>query len=294
MTISAGLLMAMACSAAVPKTLDLWPGTAPGEKEPLGEERDMTKPTDNLIGGKPVMRLGNVSKPTMTILQPPKEKNTGAAVVVLPGGGYHIVALDLEGTEVAEWLNSVGVTAVIVKYRVPRRAGLEKHTAPLQDAQRAFGMVRHRAREWSIDPERIGVLGVSAGGHLAAVLCNSTEKRTYPVIDDADKANCRPDFMISIHPGYLTVKEEGDKIAPEVKVTTNTPPTFLVMTQDDPVRVENVIYYFLALKQAGVPSELHVYPTGGHGYGLRRTEHFVTTWPDRAADWMRSQRFLGK
>jgi acetyl esterase/lipase len=294
MTIVAALLVAIGCSGGVAKTLDLWPGTAPGEKEVIGEERDMTKPTDNLVGGKPVMRLGNISKPTMTILQPPKEKNTGAAVVVLPGGGYHIVALDLEGTEVAEWLNAIGVTAVIVKYRVPRRAGLEKHTAPLQDAQRAFGLVRQRAKEWGIDAQRIGVLGVSAGGHLAAVLCNSTEKRTYSAIDDADNVSCRPDFMISIHPGYLTVKEEGDKIAPEVKVSTNTPPAFLVMTQDDPVRVENVIYYFLALKQAGVPSELHVYPTGGHGYGLRRTEHFVTTWPDRAADWMRSQKLLGK
>jgi acetyl esterase/lipase len=294
MTISVTLFIAMACSGGTPTTVDLWPGTAPGEQQALGEERDMTKPTDNLVGGKPVIRLGNVSKPAMTILQPPKEKNTGAAVVVLPGGGYHILAMDLEGTEVAEWLNSIGVTAVIVKYRVPRRAGLERHTAPLQDAQRAFGLVRHRAKAWSIDPQRVGVLGVSAGGHLAAVLCNSTEKRTYPTIDDADNVSCRPDFMISIHPGYLTVKEEGDKVAPEVKVTTNTPPTFLVMAQDDPVRVENVIYYFMALKQAGVPSELHVYPTGGHGYGLRRTEHFVTTWPDRAADWMRSQKFLGK
>jgi acetyl esterase/lipase len=294
MAISGALLLAVAGAGGAPRTLDLWPGPAPGEQEAIGEEKDMTKPTDNLVGGKPVIRLGNVSKPTITILQPPKDKNTGAAVVVLPGGGYHIVALDLEGTEVAEWLNSIGVTAVIVKYRVPRRAGLEKHAAPLQDAQRAFGLARQRAKEWSIDPKRIGVLGVSAGGHLAAVLCNSTEKRTYPAVDDADKVSCRPDFMISIHPAYLTIKEEGDRIAPEVKVTTNTPPTFLVMAQDDPVRVENVIYYFMALKQAGVPSELHVYPTGGHGYGLRRTEHFVTTWPDRAADWMRSQKLLGK
>jgi acetyl esterase/lipase len=293
-TLWLALVIATSSLAAAPKTLDLWPGTAPGEKDPLGEERDMTKPADNLVGGKPVIRLGNVSKPTITILPPSKEKNTGAAVVILPGGGYHILAWDLEGTEVAEWLNSIGVTGIIVKYRVPKRAGVERHTAPLQDAQRAFGMVRAHAKEWAIDPQKIGVLGVSAGGHLAAALCNSTDKRTYEAIDDADKQSCRPDFMISIHPGYLTVKEEGEKIPPEVQVTTNTPPTFLVMTQDDPVRVENVIYYFLALKQARVPSELHVYPTGGHGYGLRRTEHFVTTWPDRATDWMRSQKLLGK
>lgn len=287
------LVVALATSCvAGPKTVDLWPGTAPGEKEPVGEERDMTKPSDNLVGGKPVIRLGNVSKPSITVFPAAKEKNTGSAVVILPGGGYHILAMDLEGTEVAEWLNSIGVTGVIVKYRVPRRAGLDKHTAPLQDAQRAFGLVRANAKEWGIDPQKIGVLGVSAGGHLAAALCAATEKRTYEPIDDADKLSCRPDFVISIHPGYLTVKEDGDRIPPEVQVTTNTPPTFLVMTQDDPVRVENVIYYFLALKQARVPSELHVYPTGGHGYGLRRTEHFVTTWPDRATDWMRGRKLL--
>jgi acetyl esterase/lipase len=166
--------------AAAPKTLDLWPGTAPGEKEPIGEERDTTKPGDNLVGGKPVIRLGNVSKPTITIVQPPNEKNTGTAVVVLPGGGYHILAWDLEGTEIADWLNSIGVSAILVKYRVPRRAGLEKHAAPLQDAQRAFGLVRQNAKEWSIDPQRIGVLGVSAGGHLAAVLCSNTESAPTP------------------------------------------------------------------------------------------------------------------
>ena len=252
----------------------------------------MTKPTDNLVGGKPVIRLGNVSRPSITLMRPAKEKDTGASVVIFPGGGYHILAWDLEGTEVAEWLNSIGVSAAIVKYRVPKRAGLEKHTAPLQDAQRAVGLVRSKAKDWGIDPRKIGALGVSAGGHLAAALCASAGKRTYERIDDADDVSCRPDFVISIHPGYLVMKDDGDKVPPEVAVTTNTPPTFLVMTQDDPVRVENVIYYFLALKQAKVPSELHVYPTGGHGYGLRRTEHFVTTWPDRATDWMRSRGLL--
>src|SRR5688572_21692118 len=209
-------------------TIELWPKEVPGEKAPIGGERDMTKPTDNLVGGKPVVRLGNVSKPSITVLPAPKGKATGTAVVVLPGGGYHILAWDLEGTEIAEWLNSIGVTAVLVKYRVPRREGLEKHAAPLQDVQRAFGLVRHKAKEWGIASDRIGVLGVSAGGHLAATLCASTAQRTYSEADDADKENCRPDFMLQIHPGYLVVKEEGDKIAPEVKVTTNTPPTFLV------------------------------------------------------------------
>jgi len=277
---------------AEPEIVYLWPDVAPGETGEVGQERDMTRSTDSLVGGKPVIRLGNVSKPSMTILRPPKDKETGSAVVVLPGGGYTILAWDLEGTEVAQWLNSIGVTAVLVKYRVPKRANLEKQVPPLQDAQRALGLVRHRAKDWRIDPARIGVLGVSAGGHLAAVLCGNTQQRTYPAIDEADRVSCRPDFMILIHPAYLTVKEDGDKPAPRVEVSSNSPPSFLVMTQDDPVRVENVLLYFLRLKQAAVPSELHVYPTGGHGYGLRRTEHYVTTWPDRATDWMRSRGLL--
>jgi acetyl esterase/lipase len=285
-----GLMIAVSCTGAS-LTMDLWPKEAPGEKEPIGEEKDMTKPTENLIAGKRLIRLGNVAKPTLTLMRPPKERDSGAAIVILPGGAYNILAMDLEGTEVAEWLNSIGVSAAVVKYRVPRRAGRAKHAAPLEDAQRAFGLVRTNAKEWGIDPNRIGVLGFSAGGHLAAALCAAPE-RTYAAIDDVDKVSCRPDFSVLVYPGYLTVKEEGDKVAAEVNVTTNTPPTFLVMAQDDPVRVENVIHYFLALKQAKVPSELHVYPSGGHGYGLRRTDHFVTTWPDRVTDWMRSRKLL--
>jgi acetyl esterase/lipase len=277
-----------------PQPTFLWPNGAPGEKGELGEEKDTTKPTDNLIAGKRLIRLGNVSKPTISIYRPPADKDTGAAVLVCPGGAYHILALDLEGTEVCEWLNSIGVTGVLLKYRVPRRAGLEKHTAPLQDAQRAMGMLRKQAAEIGIDPKRIGVLGFSAGGHLAAALSTNYAERTYPAIDDADKSSCRPDFALLIYPGYLTVKEKDDQIAPELKISKDTPPTFLAMTQDDPVRAENAILYALALKRAKVPTELHLYPTGGHGYGLRRTQQVVTTWPDRAADWMRGSGWLNK
>ena len=277
-----------------PKPVSLWPGVAPGEKGDIGEEKDTTKPTDNLIAGKRLIRLGNVSKPTISIYRPPADKDTGAAVLVCPGGAYHILALDLEGTEVCEWLNSLGVTGVLLKYRVPRRSGLEKHTAPLQDAQRAMGMLRQRAPEMGIDPKRIGVLGFSAGGHLAAALSTNHAARTYPMMDDADKINCRPDFAMLIYPGYLTVKEQDDKIAPELAIDKSTSPTFLVMAQDDPVRAENAILYALALKRAKVPAELHLYPTGGHGYGLRRTDKLVTSWPDRAADWMRANRWLDK
>ncbi len=252
----------------------------------------MTKPTDNNIAGTSVIRLGNVSTPTLTYYRAPKEKNTGAAVVVFPGGGYNILALDLEGTEVCEWLNSIGVNAVLLKYRVPKRPGLEKHAAALQDAQRAIGLVRSRASEFAIDPQRLGVLGFSAGGHLGAALSASAGQRTYPPVDDADKVSCRPDFSVLIYPAYLTLKDQNDKINPETAVSSNTPPTFMAITQDDPVRVENVLFYSLALKQSGVPFELHVYPKGGHGYGLRRTDNPVTAWPDRAADWMRSRGLL--
>jgi acetyl esterase/lipase len=272
--------------------IELWPNGAPGEKGDIGEEKDMTKPTENLVAGRRLIRLGNVSKPTLSIYRPAADQDTGTAVLVCPGGAYQILALDLEGTEVCEWLNSLGVTAALLKYRVPKREGLERHAAALQDAQRALGLVRWRAKELHLDPQRIGALGFSAGGHLVAALASSAAQRTYPTVDAADSANCRPDFNVVIYPGYLVLKDEGDKINPSVQVTTNHPPTFLAMAQDDPVRVENAVLYYLALKQAKVPAELHVYPTGGHGYGLRRTDNFVTTWPDRAADWMRSQGWL--
>jgi acetyl esterase/lipase len=287
------LAVVLGCGASEPvKVIELWPSGAPGEKGNMGEERDTTKPTDQLIAGKPVIRLGNVSKPTIRIYRPPASKDSGAAVLVFPGGGYHILAMDLERTEVCDWLNSIGVSGVLLKYRVPNREGLEKHAAPLQDAQRALGLVREHAKEWGINPQRIGALGFSAGGHLAAALSKSCDERTYPPIDAADKVSCRPDFQILIYPGGLTRKDEGDKVASEVGVTTNTPPTFIAMAGDDPVRVENAIYYALAMKNTKVPVELHVYPTGGHGYGLRPSKELVTTWPQRTADWMRSRGLL--
>lgn len=273
--------------------IELWPQGAPGEKGTIGEERDTTKSTDNMVAGKRVMRIGNVAKPTMTVFRPPAGKQNGTAVIICPGGAYNILAWDLEGTEVCEWLNSIGVTGILLKYRVPKREGLEKQASALQDAQRAMGLARQRAKEWAIATDRIGVLGFSAGGHLAAALCSNTSTRSYPPVDEADTLSSRPDFALLIYPAYLTLKDDGDKISPEIKVGSNSPPAFLAMSENDGVRVENAVFYFLALKQAGVPAELHAYPTGGHGYGLRRTEHFVTTWPDRAADWLRSRRLLG-
>jgi acetyl esterase/lipase len=284
---------AWSAAAAELKAIPLWPGKAPGETKEYPAEADTTKPTDRAIAGRPLIRLGNVSTPTLTIYPAPAAKATGAAVLVCPGGGYNVLAWDLEGTEVCEWLNSIGVTAALLKYRVPRREGIEKHAAPLQDAQRALGLLRAQAGELGLDPKRIGILGFSAGGHLAAVLSNQPAARTYPEVDAADKVSCRPDFTVLIYPAYLTVKEKGDAIAPELPVSAaNTPPTFIAQTQDDSVRVETGVYYYIALKNAKVPVEMHLYPRGGHGYGLRRTADDVTSWPDRVSDWMKTTGLL--
>ncbi len=186
------------------------------------------------------------------------------------------------------------MNAVLLKYRVPRRAGLPAYAAPLQDAQRALGIVRSHAADWGIDPKRVGILGFSAGGNLCAELSSNFTTRSYPRIDAADDLSCRPDFQVLVYPGYLVREGEGYKVNPDLIVSADTPPTFLVMAEDDPVHVENVFAYGMALKEAKVPFELHVYPTGGHGYGLRPTRDMVTTWPARAADWMMSRGLLEK
>ena len=287
------LISGPAAIATGPKTTFLWPEKAPGETTALPPEADTTKPDGELIAGRPVIRLGNVSRPTITIYSPDPAKNNGAAVLVCPGGGYWILAMDLEGTEVCEWLNSIGVTGILLKYRVPRREGLADFAAPLQDAQRALGLVRQQAGELGIDLNRIGVLGFSAGGHLSAALSNNHTVRSYPVVDAADQVSCRPDFCVLIYPDYLTMNKQNDVVAPELPVSaTNTPPTFIAMTEDDGVRIEMALFYYLALKNTHVPAEMHLYPRGGHGYGLRRSEATVTTWPDRVTDWMKASGWL--
>jgi len=283
-------LLASIAHAANP--IPLWPKGAPGEKGDIGEEKDTTGPTGQLVAGKRVIRLGNVSNPTLTIYAPAKEKSSGAAVLVFPGGGFSILALDLEGTEVCEWLNSIGVTAILVKYRVPARKGQPVYAAALQDAQRAVGYVRQHAHEWSIDPAKIGVLGFSAGGHISGAVSTNFEKRNYEPVDAADSVSCRPDFAVLIYPGLLVPRQNPEKLNPEFTITANTPPTFLAQSQDDPVKVENSLFYYQGLLKAKVPAEMHLYPTGGHGYGLRRTDKMVTTWPLRAEEWMRSLKLI--
>jgi acetyl esterase/lipase len=269
-------------------TLDVWPGEAPGEKGDIAPE-GLGRATPE----RPVIRLANVSKPTLAVFKPASEKDTGAAVLVCPGGGYNILAYDLEGTEVAEWLNSIGVTGIVLKYRVPRREDREKHDAPLQDAQRALSLVRSKSAEWKIDPERLGILGFSAGGHLSAATATNFDRRNYEAIDDIDKLSCRPDFAVLVYPAYL-LKDKSDELAPEIRVSEDTPPIFFAHAGDDRISPENSIQMYLALKKAGTLGELHVYSSGGHGFGLRPTEHPCCTWPDRCAAWMKKEGLLEK
>lgn len=288
----AACVLAASVLPAASAPIRLWPGRAPGDTVELPPEGDTTKPADRLVNGVPIVRLGNVSVPTIEIRRPDPAKDTGAVVVVAPGGGFHILAIELEGTEVCDWLNSIGVTGVLLKYRVPVRPDRPRYAAPLQDAQRALGVVRSRAAELGLDPKRIGMLGFSAGAHLTAALSNNHAERTHPRVDAADDASCRPDFAILIYPGGL-VPAEGDTLHPELAVVRDrTPPTFIAMPQDDPVRVQNALAYYIALHKAGVPAELHLYPTGGHGYGLRPTADTVTTWPARVTDWLRAGGWL--
>ena len=254
----------------------------------------MTKDSDDKIAGRRLIRLGNVSEPTITVYPAPKEKAHGGAVLVCPGGGYHILALDLEGTEVCERLNEMGFTAILLKYRVPRRPGLDKHAAPLQDAQRAMGIIRQNALKWNIDSQRVGILGFSAGGHLAAVTSTGPSDRTYETVDEADTLTSKPNFTVLIYPGYLADEKDPAKIASELVVTKETPQAFIAMTADDPVKAENALVYAAALQKEKVPYELHIYPNGGHGYGLRKSELPVTTWPERLEEWFKSRGLVQK
>ena len=272
-------------------TLNIWPHAAPGAQPTSAPEGDTTTAKENLIAGKPLVRLGNVSTPTLT-LYTPSGKNTGAAVVVFPGGSYRILAIDLEGTEVCDWLNSVGITCVLLKYRVPDSGPYPKSAAALQDAQRALGTVRSHAAEWHIDPKRIGVLGFSAGAHLAAALSTHFDQRLYDAVDAIDKVSCRPDFAVIVYPGYLAIAEQNFAANADIHPTEQTPPSFIVQAEDDPVHVENSTVYFLALKNAKVPAEMHLYAQGGHGYGLRRTELPVTAWPQLVETWLHTIQVL--
>ena len=272
----------------------IWPGVAPDAQQARGPE---TKgQSDNPVAGKPWTWVTDVAQPTMTVYAP-VGKNTGAAVVVLPGGGFSVLAIDLEGTEVCDWLTSRGITCILLKYRVPsepydwrcdcRTDGLATSTRSLEDLQRTMGLVRLHAREWHIDPHKIGVMGFSAGGYLAAEISTKYKQRLYAPIDDADKESARPDFAALVYPGHLAT--EKDTLNPNVPVSSETSPTFVVQAEDaqmDPVH-ESLVYY-TALAKAGVPAEMHLYAQGGHAFGLRRTQFPVTDWPRLFETWLQT------
>jgi len=302
------------------KQVVIWPGVAPDAQPTNGPEVVETTGKKDFVAGRPWVAVGGVSRPTMTVYSP-KGLNTGAAVVVFPGGGYEILAIDLEGTEVCDWLTARGVTCVLLKYRVPGDKPYPKAAYPksgpypespmaLEDAQRTMGLVRLHAKEWGIDPHKVGVLGFSAGGHLVAAISNHFEKRLYEAVDAADAESCRPDFGVAIYPGHLSVSAakwdaaQGEKkfplqvpagadkelsLNPDLHVTRETPPQFLLQAEDDHEdNVDDALAYYIALKNAQVPTEIHLYARGGHAFGLRRTKDAITDWPALVDVWLKT------
>ncbi len=275
----------------------IWPGEPPDAQPATGPEAVATEKKE-LVAGRPWNYVENVTQPTLTVYAP-KEKNTGAAVIVFPGGGYQILAIDLEGTEVCDWLTSSGITCVLLKYRVPRTGPYwdrrcecqitPKWPLALEDAQRSVGLVRFHAKEWKIDPHKIGVLGFSAGGHLSAAISTHFQKRLYAAVDAADRESCRPDFSVVLYPGHLWIDSSRFELSPDVPVTRRTPPTFLLQAENDPVdNINHSLVYYIALKNAGVPVEMHLYAEGGHAFGLRRTIFPITKWPQLVETWLRT------
>ena len=310
--------------------MPIWPGVMPDAQPVAGPEVAKTTGKEFLVADRPAVGVSNVSRPTMTVYSP-NGKNRGAAVVVFPGGGYLDLAIDLEGTEVCDWLTSKGITCVLLKYRVPGNEGYPK-SAPypksgpypespmaLEDAQRTMGLVRFHAAEWHIDPHKIGVLGFSSGGHLTAAISTHFDKRLYPAVDAADKESCRPDFAVAIYPGHLSLSaaewdaNQGSKkfairkpvhetaadeelgLNPDIPVTRQTPPTFLLQAEDDHVdNVNDALAYYIALKKAGVPVEMHLYAQGGHAFGLRPTKLPITEWPELVERWLGTIGMISK
>jgi len=287
-----------AVGAEEPQVVQVWPGTPPEETGGIGEEMVRMSPK---LDRKQVeiteqsRLITNVTRPTLTIYRPAKERDTGTAVLICPGGGYWDLYWQIEGEEVAAWLNSIGATGIILKYRVPRRPDEikgEPARRPLQDAQRAVSLVRSKSGEWGIQPQQIGIVGFSAGGHLAIATATSFEQRTYKPIDDVDKTSCRPDFAIGVYSGYLKAKDK-DEIAPGLHIPAGMPPIFLAHGGADIISPpEHSVLMYLAMRKAGVPAELHVYATAAHDFGVRPSDHPCSTWTQACANWLRYQGFL--
>ena len=292
------LILALPVVAAELLVVEIWPGKVPDESGDIGAERFRMSPAldrKQVEVTEPTRMITDVTKPTLTIYRPAKEKDTGTAMLICPGGGYWNLYWQLEGEEVATWLNSIGVTGIILKYRVPRRPDEPKDEParrPLADAQRAVSLVRSRAGEWGIHPERIGIVGFSAGGHLAIATATTFDKRTYEPVDAVDKVSCRPDFAIPVYSGYLKAQDK-DELAPGLRVPSGTPPVFLAHGGDDIISPpEHSVLMYLALKRAGVPAELHIYAGAAHDFGVRKSDRPCSTWTESCADWLRHLGFL--
>lgn len=267
----AGLALA---AVAEPSVVQLWPEG----KIPLKTSEKVEHAVPSR--GDDIVRLTDVNVPTLTAFLAPDIGKPVPAVLICPGGGYSILAWNHEGTEIAEWLNSQGVSAFVLKYRVPGQ-----RDAAFCDAQRAMGLIRERANEFRVDPKRLGIMGFSAGAHLSVRVCTNFDKRFYEPVDDADRQSCRPDFALIIYPAYL-YKKGTFEMVDDLPVTKETPPTFLVQAEDDRSLIDSSIAYFIALKAVNVPAEMHIYPSGGHGYGLRQRGKPTDRWGDLAKVWL--------
>jgi acetyl esterase/lipase len=283
--------------------IPIWPEGKMPDALPVTKPESVTTSND-LIAGKPVIDVWDVTQPTISIYSP-TTKNTGAAVIVFPGGGFHGLAIDLEGTEICEWLASQGITGVLLKYRVPNSGpnwneDCKCHVQPyapaaLEDAQRAIGLVRLNAAKWHINPNKIGVIGFSAGGYMVADISTHFKKRAYSPIDAADKESCRPDFAIALYPGHMNMEGKSFILNPNIHFTKETPPTFLLQAQDDPVdTIDYSLLYYIGLKNADVPVEMHLYAQGGHGFALRRTKLPITEWPQLVETWLGTIGMISK
>ncbi|MCX7818432.1 MAG: alpha/beta hydrolase [Kiritimatiellae bacterium] len=278
---TAGAILAVvhriAAGAGEPLVVHLWPDRPPGMTGAPPVETEQPAKQDG------IRRITNIYPPRIEMYR--AEHPTGAAILVCPGGGYNILAISHEGTDVARWLNSLGITAALLYYRVPNQ-----RDGAFQDAQRALSLLRARAVEWGLQTNRLGVLGFSAGGHLAAKLASHAGPRTYERVDDADDLSCRPDLAVLVYPAYLLATNTAGTAELALPAGAHCPPAFLVHAADDHISAENSVAWFLALRRAGVPAELHVYAKGGHGFGMKRDPPApVRTWPDRCADWLREQ-----
>ena len=270
-------------------TLLLWPGGNPESSKVVGAESVTTTVT---AAGRSVVHVTNVSQPSLTVYSPAVGKNTGAAALVFPGGSYLRLSMTTEGTDICEWLNSIGMTCVLVKYRVPEDGHYPANVEDLEDAQQAMRITREHAAEWGIDGKKIGVIGFSAGAHLAVALSTHPDFRGKNVA--ASSVEARPDFQMVIYPGWLTNPEGGAAVDPALAPTLAVPPTFLLQAENDyTAHVENVLIYFEALKNAKVPAELHVYTLGGHGFGMGEKELPISGWTGLAETWLKTIHVLG-